>query len=524
MPAALTPLRPAAGRRRNPPGIRAMSRAQVLARQAVRLFSGTLIAKGLDVALYLLLAQALGAVEFGKYMFALSFTLLFNALGDLGLSTIFTREVSREPARTRELLRPVLTLKLGLSVIVLLTVPIAAGFGPGGAESLALVLPIVAGMLLNSTALVFDGLLRAVGRAGRSGLNLTLQSTVALVCGIGLLGVGLGPRAGAYAFLAGALLRTLSALVWSRDLWWPAARGAAEAAIDPTAASALRSPRALLREAAPVALIAVFIALYFRIDAVVLRTLQGDQAVGLYAGAYRMFEAFAMLAVTFRSVLFPVMSRAADGPAGSLAVLCRKSIRLTLLFTFGVAVFFTFEAPAIVRVALGPGYAASTPVLAILMWALPGSYMADTLLFLITAQRRQALATWAMGVTAAFNVALNLTLVPRFSILGSAVATVASEWLSFAMLFAMFQRAAPVPGMAGVVWRPLAAGALLAAGLALLSAHIPPGIGGLALAAVASIAAYGLALVALGALGRDDLEIVRGLVPGLARRSGGGGA
>jgi O-antigen/teichoic acid export membrane protein len=502
-----------------------MSRAQILARQAARLFTGTLLAKGLDLALYLLLAQTLGAVEFGRYMFALSFTLLFNALGDLGLSTVFTREVSRAPEHARALLRPVLIIKLALSGIVLLLVPIAARFGPGGRESLALVVPIVAGMLLNSTALVFDGLLRAVGRAGRSGLNLTLQSTVALVCGAGLLGIGLGPRAGAYAFLIGAVVRTVSAIAWSHDLWgWSRARlapGAVSAPAEPLGPLPAHAPLAMLREAAPLALSGLFIALYFRVDSVVLRALQGERAVGLYGGAYRMFEAFTMLAVTFRSVLFPVMSRAADGPTGSLAALCRKSIRLNLLFTFGVAVFFTFEAPAIVRVVLGPGYAASAPALAILMWALPGSYMADTLVFLITAQRRQTLTTWAVGVTAAFNVVLNLLLVPGFSILGSSVATVASEWLSFGLLFVMFQRAAPVAGMAAVVWRPLVAGALLATGLAALSSRVPVGIAGLALVGLASVVAYGLALVGLGAIGRDDLEIARGLLPGVARRGRG---
>src|SRR6185295_5475356 len=183
-----------------------------------------------------------------------------------------------------------------------------------------------------------------------------LQSTVALVCGAGLLGFGLGPRAGAFAFLAGAIVRTISAVVWSHDLWRSAPAsdpgGAATRSAMPASSAFPHSPLALLREAAPLALSGIFIALYFRIDSVVLRSLQGDRAVGLYAGAYRMFEAFVMLAMTFRSVLFPVMSRAADGPAGSLAVLCRKSIRVSLLFTFGVAVFFTFEAPAIVRVVL----------------------------------------------------------------------------------------------------------------------------------------------------------------------------
>src|SRR5262249_23482720 len=160
-----------------------------------------------DLALYLLLAKALGAERFGQYLFALSFTLLFNALGDPGLSTVFTREVSRTPERVRELLGPCLRLKLVVSIGVLVAVLVAARFGPAGAGSLALVLPIVVGMLLNSTSLVFDGLLRAFGRAGRSGLNLTLQSVTAIVCGAALLGLGLGPTAGAYAFLAGAVVR-----------------------------------------------------------------------------------------------------------------------------------------------------------------------------------------------------------------------------------------------------------------------------------------------------------------------------
>lgn len=527
-----------------------MSVARAVGRQSIRLFAGTLTAKALDFVLYLLLARTLGVEQFGRYTFALSFTLLFNALGDLGISTVFTREVSRDPARVRELLRPCLTVKLVLAVITMIAVLIAAGFGPGGRESLSLVVPIVAGMLLNSAAMVFDGMLRAAGRAGRSGLNLTVQSIAALACGAGLLGIGLGPSAGAYAFLAGAIVRTISALAWSHDLWLGSAKRAAgassalaarapaelpggvdavrigaaapEAVLGDSAAAlaarAFRSPAALLREAVPLALSGIFIALYFRIDAVILRTLQGDVAVGLYAGVYRMFEAFAILAVTFRSVLFPVMARAADGPDGSLGVLCRKSIRLHLLFTLGVAVFFTFQAPAIVRVVLGPDYAAAAPALAILIWALPGSYMADSLLFMLTAQRRQSLGTWAVGITAVANVILNLLLVPRISFLGSAVATVASECLSFALLFAMFQRAAPVRGLGAVVWRPVVAGAVLAAGLAATSSWGQPGIAGLAIAGISSMTAYALLLVVLGAIGREDLQLVKSLIPSAARR------
>src|SRR2546425_963343 len=72
----------------------------------------------------------------------------------------------------------------------------------GGAASDAgsLITPIAIGMVLLSVALLFDGLLRAAGRAGLSGLASVAQGVSALVAGAALLGIGLGPRAGALAY------------------------------------------------------------------------------------------------------------------------------------------------------------------------------------------------------------------------------------------------------------------------------------------------------------------------------------
>jgi O-antigen/teichoic acid export membrane protein len=208
------------------------------------------------------------------------------------------------------------------------------------------------------------------------------------------------------------------------------------------------------------------------------------------------------------------MARAAAGPAEALGTLCRRTLRAQLLFTLGVAVFMSFFAGAVVRGALGPAYGPAVPGLALLVWALPGAYMADTLLSLLTAQRRQALGTWAVGITAAANVILNLALVPRLSVLGSVAATVASEWLCFALLLVMFRRTVPLSGLGELAWRPALAGALLAGALAIGGRWAPGGIGGLALAAFVSAPLYGLLLVALGAVGREDLAWMRALLGG----------
>lgn len=487
-------------------------RSHAVLRGTARLLSGQLAAKLLDMAVYLVLARQLGVREFGAFTYAASFTLLFNVATDLGLTTVFTREAARTPGAARTLLWRALSVKLTLAPLTLALVLGAAAMAQTSPGTLALMALLTTAMLLGSTAGLFEGLLRAAGQPGRVGLSLAAGSLTGLaVVGVGLV-TGFSVWLAACAQLAAQTAHLIAALGSARRLV-----AAPDAPASPP--SALPSRRALVREALPLALSWVFIALYFRIDAVMLHAMQDERAVGLYGGIYRIFEAFAMLTVGFRSVLFPVLARAADGPAEGLAVLCRKSLRLQFLFTIAVAVTFGFLGRPILTLVLGAPYAEAAGGLAILIWALPGSFMADTLLHVLIAQRRQSAGTWAVGATALLNVLLNLVLIPRASYAGAAFATVVSEAACFALLYAWVARGVPGVGFARVAWRPLVAGAVLAGVLAWLAPRLPAHAGGLALGLLAAGTVYVTGLVLLRAVGREDLELLRGLVPGGAGRS-----
>jgi O-antigen/teichoic acid export membrane protein len=528
-----------------------MSTSQAVARGTTRLLAGLLSAKALDFTFYLVLARRLGVEEFGRFVFAVSFTLLFTIVADLGVCTLVTREAARAPHRIRALLGYALTAKG-----VLAAVTIAATLGISlatrvPAHTLPLIAVLTAGMLLNSTAYLFESLLRSAGRAGQSGATVFFQSVTALGVGAVLVFSGAGAAGGACAYLGAAVVHLTLSAVWSRDLWRrrageetaaaapgpaapvnaPAAPAAAADAMAAPAAPVPAAPqapalelnwRSLLRESAPLALSGVFIAVYFRIDSVLLRALQGERAVGLYGAVYRFFEAFVLFSAAYRSVLFPIMARAADGPAEGLGVLCRKSLRLHLMFTVGIAVFFTLQAQRIVTVVLGPAYAPAAAPLAILIWALPGAFMADTLLHLLAAQRRQHITARAMAITAAFNLAANLALIPFLSFVGAAIVTVASEALSFALMFLAFRPTVPRMSLLQVARAPVLAGAIACGVMLLLSPLDPGGAAGLAVMALFAASAYLLALIGLGALGRREAELVsellpRGLVPGAFR-------
>ena len=483
-----------------------MSTTRQVAQGTMRLLSGQVLARVVDFALYLLLARSLGVEGFGLYTFALSFVLLFNVVADLGVSTVLTREAARTPDRMRALLRHALALKAGSAAVAVMAIVVVAVATRITGPALALIAVAGVSLALRSVTLLFEGLLKAANRAGSAGVAAVVGSVVSLAAAAALLAAGWGPLGAAIAWGVGGIAHLALAAWLSRRLYAPTTGWPAPAATAPTR-------RGMLREALPLAVSWVFIALYFRIDAVMLHVMVGEHAVGLYGGIYRVFEAFTMLAVAYRSVLFPFMARAADGPPAALAVLCRKSIRLHLAFTVLVAVFITFHARALVLLVLGARYAEAAPGLAILIWALPGSFIADTLLHLLIAQRRQSPGTRAVSLTAALNIALNLLLIPRYSFLGAALATAVSEAVCCGLLFLLFRRGVPGVGVARAVWRPIAAGVFVAALLAFLTPLLPGGLPGLALGAGITLIGYGSALVALGGISGEDLAVVRSLLP-----------
>ena len=91
----------------------------------------------------------------------------------------------------------------------------------------------------------------------------------------------------------------------------------------------------------------------------------------------------------------------------------------------------------------------------------------------------------------------------------AAAATAVSELLCFALLFAMFRRAAPKVGLASLAWRPTLAGVSFAAVLALLAPRVPLGFGGTAFLVLAAAVTYAALLWTFRAIGRDDLRLLR---------------
>src|SRR5262249_2896428 len=107
--------------------------------------------------------------------------------------------------------------------------------------------------------------------------------------------------------------------------------------------------------------------------------------------------------------------------------------------------------------------------LAILIWFLPLSYANGVTQYAIIALPRQPQITVAFATAAAFNLAANLLLTPRWSYLAASALTVATEvviLVPFLRILRAEQIALPLPAL---MWRPAAAALLMGAAMLAIS-------------------------------------------------------
>jgi O-antigen/teichoic acid export membrane protein len=193
--------------------------------------------------------------------------------------------------------------------------------------------------------------------------------------------------------------------------------------------------RKLFLIALPLGISDLFLMIYYRIDAVLLSWFHEDRIVGWYDSIYNFVYALRLLPAALVIVFLPSLSSIFQDKREETISIYRKitvySLSVGLLLTLLVAV----AAEDLVRLVYGPGYVLASSVLPILIWTCPFIFVnAFQGMFLIVSERRKALLT-AHFAGAVSNVCINLLLIPRWDMMGAAVATLISEFLVFLVCF-----------------------------------------------------------------------------------------
>jgi O-antigen/teichoic acid export membrane protein len=228
--------------------------------------------------------------------------------------------------------------------------------------------------------------------------------------------------------------------------------------------------RPLLAELAayglPFALTGALAAFITLSDRYILELLIGTGATGLYAASYDLvMRTLHVLMMVVAMAGSPIVLRAYETQGREAAApFIRRQGELLLGLALPVAMAFILLAPAIARALLGEQFqqAARALIPWIAVATVLSGFQAFYLSLAFSLPKRPLSQTWVLFAGALLNVALNFLLIPRFGLVGAALATVAAYALIVAGSLLVGRRLYTLPFAASTFWKILIACSALA--------------------------------------------------------------
>lgn len=385
----------------------------------------TLTAGSAGLLLLLLMAAArlLDAADYGRFSYALALATVIETVMDIGLGHVTVREIARNRASATKVARDVLGLKCVWVAIGLLLMGVVAPLLRTDPVVIRACYLLGLSAALRSYLLTIRGVLQGLDRFDLEAATVVADRVLLLVVGVLVMRAGYGLTGLALAFVGVRLFMLLLVMALTARIVgviWPSFDRAAW--------------RPLQTAALSLGFFVVAFNLATYVDTIMLGIMRSDEETGFYAAAYRIYEGLTYVPSILGAVLTPRLSylHVHDRPALRRMLFQALAASAALgLVLGGAAVLLAGRAVALL---FGDQYLAAVAPLQVLAagsvfvfctWILHAAAIATNL-------DRRLLRATVISLTS--NIGLNLLLIPRWGMVGSAWATVISEALTVGVL------------------------------------------------------------------------------------------
>lgn len=379
--------------------------------------AGRVFRLGLSLTVGAWVARHLAPADFGELSYMISLVALMSALAGAGLDGLIVRELVNRRKDPGETLCTALVLRVGAGLVLYVGALVGwRGLNGGGIGFWMLAL-LGADVVLQGCN-VFDLFFQARLANRRTVLAGTISAVVVSVIRVALILGG----ATVVWFAAAVMLEGVLLAGGLAAFYFRAHRGAERWSFSFTRA------RELLAESWPMIVSATAVAGCMRVDQLMLKALAGEAAVGVYAAASRLGEAWYFLPMFIGTVLNPWIL---EGRSLGAPVYRRRLIQLyAIMFwsSLAVAVAVWVIAAPLIGLLFGADYAAAVAPLRI--HVLGGVFLAVGIAggkwYLAEGHTRGVMGKALLGL--AVNLVANAVLIPRYGVCGAAAATAAGHF------------------------------------------------------------------------------------------------
>ena len=185
----------------------------------------------------------------------------------------------------------------------------------------------------------------------------------------------------------------------------------------------------------PLMLSGIMVALYMKIDQIMLQNMYSVREAGAYQTVSNLSEAWNFIPAVIVTSLFPAILNAKRDDAARYKKRIQHLYDLMVYLSLPVAVIITFAAPLIYKM-YTPEYAYAASTLSVHIWSGVFVFLGAASSQYLIAENFNKLTFIRTGFGAIINILLNLILIPRMGMMGAAIATlVAYASATFFVLF-----------------------------------------------------------------------------------------
>lgn len=385
----------------------------------------------IGVGVGIFVARYLGPRQFGIYSYAMAVSGLLTTFVVLGLPPIVVRDLVRTPRRTSEILGTALTLQHIASILAMiscLSVSIWLHNDSPSTQHCLMVLCLAA--LLKPAELTkcwFEAQIASKRVVMAEAVGLVTGSVIRICLAIA--------SASLIAFAWATLIElTVAALGLVVAFWTAPQRPAIALKFDFDAA------KAQLRDAWPLTLSGIAIAVYMRIDQIMLEHLADSGTVGIYTSAVRISEMWYFVPAALLASVNPYLVKAASINEAEYMDRIAKLCSVLAVGAIVIAVVVTAFAGLLIGLLYGDDYIGAANILRVHIWA--GVFvslgLAASNWFVV--KNLGMLSLWRTLFGALLNIALNLWMIPWLGGLGAAIATLISQAFASVLINAIDAR------------------------------------------------------------------------------------
>ncbi len=364
-------------------------------------------------------ARYLGPKLFGTLSYVVSYITLFQAVASFGIDAIVVRDLTKQKNISGEIIASTFFLKLISGIVAWMCAIILMGINNGLNSELVILTTIVGSSIIFQSSECFDLWFQSQSNSKKT----FVAKLVAYLFTNSLKIFFILNHAPLYTF---AILITLEALLIGITLFLSFLKS-------PTDSKLVVSKKiviSLIKEGWPLMLSSLFVAVYMRIDQILIKSFIGEKKLGIYSAILPLSNIWQFIPISLGVSLAPFVTKAKNESEESYWKMLDKIFSAFSLLAWIVIIPTIIFSKFIINILYGDQYIEGALILSIYIFTNLFINLGVAQNLWLINDNKVLISLYKTLIAAIFSLLCNLFFIPRFGLIGAATIAVFSQSVS----------------------------------------------------------------------------------------------